>query len=329
MMRRHAPYHFLLATVLAAVVVLLGWSALLAGQLGQPVAMNQWVEQSYARKLALADALTGPRALIVAGSGALFGLDSAVLGEALGRPVINLGVNAGIQSQYLRHYAYQAIRPGDWVVLPLEYPLYHDRHRANLVFSSYWLSHPGIRSLELSPVQLARLFWFTSLGRVLEGYRGLPEGFHVEGLYGPHNFNERGDQVNSEAARQEIWMHEAVSGAAAHDYGAQASAWHANWDHWRAFRQVVEARGGCVLFIPPALLDRPQYHVGDELDYYRRLPDEARAEGLNFWGEPLAFMYPEAWFFDTDYHLNAEARQEHSRRVARLLVEAVASCPAN
>lgn len=326
--RRRGRYRFLAAALLSSGVLLAGWALMLAGQLGRPVVMDQWVGQTYAHKLVLAEAVTGSRALVIAGSGALFGIDSSILSEALGRPVINLGVNAGVQSQFIRRYAYEALRPGDWVILPLEYPLYHDRHSVNLAFNSYWLSHPGIRSLELSPVQLAKLFWFTSLARVVDGYLGLPEGYRVEGLYGPHNIDGRGDQINSEAARQEIWMREAVEGSPIHTYGAQASAFQANWDHWAALARTIESQGGCAVFMPPALLDRPQYHAGVELEYYRGLAAEARSHGLNFHGEPLELMYPEELFFDTNYHLNAEARGEHSKKVALLLAEAFSTCAA-
>jgi hypothetical protein len=287
---------------------------------------DQWVAQSYASKLALADTVQGPRVLIIGGSGALFGLDSAALSDRLGRPVINLGVNAGVQSQFIRHYAYEAIRPGDWVILPLEYPLYHDRHKVNFAFNSYWLSHPGIESLELSLVQLAQLFWFTSFARIMDGYVGLPNGYRVEGLYGPQNLNELGDQINSESARQEVWMREAVEGSATQHYGEEALRYQANWDRWAALAHTIEAQGGCAVFIPPAMLDRPEYRVGREYDYYVSLPAQARAHGLDYHGNPLDFMYPEAQFFDTNYHLNAEARKQHTSQVASVLQDAFSNC---
>nr|WP_287811200.1 inositol monophosphatase family protein [Pseudomonas sp.] len=38
-----------------------------------------------------------------------------------------------------------------WVLLPLEYPLYHDRFEVNQVFLEYWLSHPVTYGLNPSP----------------------------------------------------------------------------------------------------------------------------------------------------------------------------------
>lgn len=324
--RRRSRNSFLVALLLGSASVSVAWLALLAGQFGRPVAIDQWVAQVYAKKLELADAVSEPRVLVVGGSGALFGLDSSILSETLGRPVINLGVNAGVQSQFIRRYAREAIRPGDWVILSLEYPLYHDRHKVNFAFNSYWLSHPGIRSLELSMVQLAKLFWFTLLERVADGYLGLPVDYRVEGLYGPHNLNEHGDQTNSEAARQEIWMREAVENSTVHDYGAQASRFQANWDRWAELARAIEALGGCAVFIPPAMLDRPEYHAGVEYEYYAGLAAQARAHGLDYHGEPLGFMYPMERFFDTNYHLNSEAREQHSGKVATLLADAFSDC---
>jgi len=324
--RGQSRNRFLAAVLLGSASVLIAWLVLLAGQLGRPVAIDQWVDQAYVKKLALADAVSEPRVLVVGGSGALFGLDSSILSKALERPVINLGVNAGVQSHFIMRYAREVIRPGDWVILPLEYPLYHDRHKVNFAFNSYWLSHPGIRSLELSPVQLARLFWFTPLKRVADGYQGLPADYRVEGLYGPHNLNEYGDQINSEAARQEIWMREAVESSAVHDYGAQASRFQANWNRWAELARSIKAQGGCAVFIPPAMLDRPEYHVGVEYEYYKGLAAQAQAHGLDYRGDPLGFMYPTELFFDTNYHLNAEAREEHSGKVATLLAGVFPEC---
>ena len=72
------------------------WLLMLAGQLGSPVPGTHWVEKAYEYKLAQANTIQQPKVLVVAGSAAMFGVDSTAVAEALGRPVVNLGVNAGI-----------------------------------------------------------------------------------------------------------------------------------------------------------------------------------------------------------------------------------------
>lgn len=304
------------------------WLLLLAGQVGRPVPTTQWIEKSYAHKLALAEAIQQPKLVVVAGSAAMFGIDSGMLQQAVRRPVVNLGVNAGVLSPYIQQYARQVIKPGDWVLLPVEYPMYHGRFSINYPFLDYWWQNPGFRHLDINAAQLSQVLWLTPLSRVLAGYRGLPAGFAVSGLYGPQNLDQRGDQVHSEASQQQGWMRGLVEQSAVETYGAQARAWNANWDSWKALADDVSAAGGCALFVPPPMLDRPAYHHGRELRYYQSLSEQARAHGLNYVGSPLQTMYPIERFFDTNYHLNAESRHLYMQQLLSWVTPEFEKCRA-
>jgi len=317
---------FVLGLVLGLALVLGVWLVLLAGQLGRPVPNTQWVEQAYAHKLAAAQAIKQPKLVVVAGSAAMFGVDSAQLEQAFGRPVLNMGVNAGILPPYIQHYARLAIKPGDWVLLPVEYPMYHERYSINQSFIDYWWEHPGFRRLDVNVAQLAQVLWQTSLDRVLTGYRGLPPGFAVSGQYGPQNLDARGDQLNSQAQQQQVWMREAVERSGVQQYGAHARSWNANWAGWKALADEVTAAGGCAVFVPPPMLDREAYHQGQELRYYQTLPEQARAHGLNFVGSPLQTLYPTERFFDTNYHLKAEYRTLYTEQLVAWVRPVFSAC---
>lgn len=313
---------FLTGLMVGACLFALGWITLIAGQLGKPFVNNLWVEGAYAQKLAQAEAIRQPKLVVVAGSNAMFGIHSPTLAQALGRPVINLGVNAGILSPYLLIYARQAVKPGDWVLLPLEYPLYHDRFEVNQVFLEYWLSHPV--TYGLNPLRLARLLAETPLLRVVQGYQGVPAGFQVAGLYGAQHLDANGDQSLSAHAQRSEALFSGARDSAVQHYGAQASAFNGSWPMWQAFARDVRAAGGCAVFVPPAMLDRTAYHQDPmEAAFYEGLPSEAARHGLLYMGEPLAFMYPTDAFFDTNYHLTAEMRLMHTQRLAQLLSPAL------
>jgi len=255
----------------------------------------------------------------------MFGIDSGLLGRELGRPVINLGVNAGVLAPFIIEYARQALRPGDWVILPLEYPLYHDEKMINRQFIDFYTTHP-LPISEIGWQRWLRLIWQLPLERVLEGYRGLPPGFSVAGLYGPQNLDQRGDQINSEAAHQTEAMGEAVRQSTPEQYGARALQGGASWARWRIFAQKIESIGGCAIFAPPAMLYRPSYrNDAIERNYYEMLSETARSNGLAYAGQPLDFMYDESAFFDTNFHLTAESRSKHTQRLATLLKPAIAS----
>lgn len=302
------------------------WLLVLIGQAGRPVPNTQWVSQAYAHKLGLASAVGQPKLLVVGGSATMFGVDSRIMAEALGRPVVNLGVNAGILTPFIHHYARQAIKPGDWVLLPVEYPLFHGRYSINLPFIDYWWEHPGFRRVNVNSAQLAQLLWLTPVSRAVDGYRGLPPNFAVSGLYGPQNLDGNGDQANSEADQQQIWMRELVERSVVEQYGAKAHAWNANWESWKALADEITAMGGCAIFVPPPMLDRVDYHMGKEHQYYVTLPEQARMQGLNYVGSPLDTLYPIDWFFDTNYHLNATARSVYTQYLIKKIKPVFASC---
>lgn len=323
-MKRASSHPFLIGVIVALIGLSSLWLGLVASLAGRPHIHNQWVEQAYAHKLAAAREVTTPRMLIVAGSSAMFGIDSGLLGSALGRPVINLGVNAGVLAPFIIDQARLALRSGDWVILPLEYPLYHDEGMLNRQFIDFYVSHP-LPVNEIGWGRWLRLLWQLPLERVLEGYRGLPADFKVSGLYGPQNLDARGDQFNSERVHRTDAMQEAVRQSPAEIYGNRALKGGASWERWRAFADEVETMGGCVIFVPPAMLYRPSYRDNEvERRYYETLPEQARSNGLHYAGHPFNFMYEEDDFFDTNFHLTAEMRVKHSEKLAAALAPVLA-----
>jgi hypothetical protein len=320
---------FALGLSLGVIVICSLWLLLLAGQLGRPHANNLWVEQAYEKKIRAARRRSGaPRVLIVAGSGAMFGVDSRVLADAWAMPVINLSVNAGIGPHFIIDYAQPLVGDGDIVLMPLEYPLYSYRGETNHVFLSFLLSHPHI-ALKLPVRILANVVWTAPLKRVLEGYLGMPEGFQVAGLYGPHNLDVNGDQINSELALRDHSLHRGAVAKKAEQYGMSYRADALGWQLWRAFADTLQARGACVIFVPPPMMFKPDYvEREEERTFYRDLPAYARQNGLDYRGDPREFLYPPEWFFDTNYHLVAEKRGVYTRALLALLGDSrVERCP--
>jgi hypothetical protein len=232
-----------------------------------------------------------------------------------------MGVNAGIQTPWIVHYAKQAITPGDNVIFALEYPLYHFDRKLNHVALSYSLSNPDIL-MELEPKSLISIFWGSSLKRVYEGYIGLPKNFDLsKGLYGPHNLNERGDQMNNMTNMQASWMSTALSTHSGENYSARFITSPPNTAPWQDLANKVKQQGGCIVFIPPALMHHPRYEQEPEKSYYDTLTQRLYKNGIELTGKPQDYFYPTTYFFDTNYHLTHEARKIHTMRVIQLLTD--------
>ena len=62
-----------------------------------------------------------PRVILVGGSNVAFGFESDRMESALGRPVVNMGLAAGLGVEFMLAEIEPALRPGDIIVLSLEY----------------------------------------------------------------------------------------------------------------------------------------------------------------------------------------------------------------
>lgn len=295
------------------------WVLLIIGQLGLPHAENMWVKSTYEKKQSLARQDDTPKVLIVGGSGAMFGLDSQQLTNYLSSNVINLGVNAGLQTQWIAHYANKTLQPGDSIIFALEYPLYFHSTKLNHVALSYSLSHPEILN-SLSPITLIDAYWSVSLKRIVEGYRGVPDTFNVAlGTYGPHNIGPRGDQINSTKAQRAVWMQEGLEHHPGEAYAERFATQKLDITPWLELATKVKQAGGCTAFIPPALMHNERYNKQKEKMFYDNLAERLNKAGIKLTGQPRDFFYPMDDFFDTNFHLTAEARQRHTQSILPLL----------
>ena len=117
---------------MAALVAL---ATLLAVGAGMPVKGNYWETEGFRRKLALVEETNPgipprilPRILIVAGSNAYFGVNARAFAEATGRTAVNLAMQGALPFDFYAALLRDLLRPGDIVVLPLEYAYYGSVH---------------------------------------------------------------------------------------------------------------------------------------------------------------------------------------------------------
>ncbi len=314
---------------LALVLLLSGWSGLLLLAIQRPPSNQDWIARSLAYKEAAASAQDGPRLLLLAGSNAMFGMRSPTLSVAYERPVVNLGVNAGLLLPYVLDHGLRTIRAGDIVLAPLEYHMYTWNGELSEVLVKHILeSDPGWLiqrpwmaakfSVQVPAAQLIRQIFLPQM-------KSMPDG-----IYGPHHLDEWGDQTHSSLTERSDAMHDWLYGhSPPHDYGHQQWRNSLAWKELRTFSDKLVERGACLILLPAAMAFEPQYQ-DDVLErtFYSDLPLVAREHGLVYVGNPRNFMYDKSLFFDTEYHLSAEGRTLHTRKLIALLgSDLQAYCP--
>jgi hypothetical protein len=154
-----------------------------------------------------------PRILLVGGSGTAFGWHSPVLEQALGRPVVNLGLHSDFGLEVLLREAESVAVPGDWVVLSPEYMLFGVR--GNQVRFRQVFEHRPRSFFCIPPdrwVRTADQHGLTMIGGYLRrALRWGPsetvaEDRDVGSTYRRAAFNTHGDYVAHYGAAPLLWM---------------------------------------------------------------------------------------------------------------------------
>ncbi len=101
--------------------------ALLYSQLGIPTESSQFAYDIIQKKKAISASIPGPRLLLVGGSSVLFGLNAKMIEEQTGRRTVNMGTHAGLGLDYILYLAKKVARPGDTILIVIEYELYTGR----------------------------------------------------------------------------------------------------------------------------------------------------------------------------------------------------------
>jgi hypothetical protein len=260
-------------------------------------------------KHALLRAQPSPRLIFIGGSGIALGLDSGLIEEQLGLPVINMGINAGFGLHYMLEEVRPLLHPGDLVVIVPEYEHFYGtlaEGDQNLLWA-----------LRIRPESIQQMTW-PQLRQLLPNIPGFMQQRVQEILrrwpdpiYNRAAFNEHGDFVNHLTLPAQSIKPYAINDRAPFNPMALAEL--------IDFVVDAKAHGTLVILMYPAIADtfwRYQQNAQVIQDLQQRIQESgAIQEGST----PSDYVLPEALFFDTVYHLSKVGRQVRSERMAQAL----------
>jgi len=268
-----------------------------------------------------------PRIVFVGGSNNIYGIWSAGLQERL-EPyqVVNMGfvapIGAGVMLSQIEPY----LKPGDTVVLSLEYQHFHGLFFGRDVYLRRFVS--------LRPQTLQHVSHWRQWQTILEGHsrqtrndlRDLfrrwrtlpPDRFQIrscDGLCVRERYDELSD-IKFEAqsvARLKLEPEEINYSTSADDFDAESL------NRINAFGKRMTARGVDVYIVfPPTPID-----YADKMPFidatYERLQTDIDGEVITILGEPKDYMLPIEQFWNTQYHVSPEGRAERTRVLSEKL----------
>lgn len=278
---------------------------------GIPTPSSQFVQSLYAFKSRYAQSITEPKIMIVSGSNATYGISTPMLSQATGMPAANFGIAAGLGASYLLHRAQPLAKPGDTIVLPLEYETYElNPYEAEPLIDyvlardpQYFVKHP----LFIPRVSRSRLM----MG--IQGkFRQPPE---VDSS--PH-LNESGDTIRNreaditEAQRQAIAELTPMKIKGQFNEQALKSI--------REFAQWCRAHNIQLLATWPNTLWFKEYEQPDYQKFFQAIEDFYKSIGVTVLGNYRDAMYDRSLMYDTlKYHLTDRGVKIRTQHLIELL----------
>jgi hypothetical protein len=238
------------------------------------------------------------------------------VGKKTGRCGFNLGVHAGLGISFMVNQVSSLAKPGDIVVVSTEYYL-SDAEIA--LKASVLQSMPQMEAyfqttyaekIEMHFEVFSK--WFFDRARRIQAtfFNGKEEVLKLDNneFYRKGGFSAFGDYTQH-LGKERPWGLFTTYEFEKRDYQEEIKVLNR--------LKSMEARGVKVFYVFPGYVDTDFESQKVALKYFE---SQMRA-GLKFpvLGRPEDFLYPNAYFFDTAYHLGKEGREKRAATIAQLL----------
>ncbi len=255
-----------------------------------------------------------PRIILVGGSNVSLGLDAELMQKTLGIPVINDGLHAGLGLAPLRELQ-EYIRAGDVIIISLEYNLFanQDVMDGDPAFLSDWIEYSPRRIAYLSnPWKEASGIYATMLqrkvNRKVNTYLFGGSLNEVRNVFVGTKYDLNGDFIGH---LQEASTNPQKIPSTPYPVSGFQEDIFVFLEH---FNRIAQEKGARVYFEAPASRQSNCKATGEMplANFFKTFKERSSIPVLT----PLEEVcLPNKYFFDTEYHLNAQGREIRTRRL--------------
>lgn len=244
-------------------------------------------------KLERENNISEPKIILMGGSNVAYGIRSDMLEEALGMPVVNMGLHAGLGQTFCMDLARKGIHEGDIVIIM---PEWYDFSDGLMDGTLAWL----ILDNDLTLLTEVRPLDYKSL------VKGFPAYFKRACTYWTKearkkvddrkDYNEYGDQIAGREAgniMEEGYISSEVFPTTVND---ELMAYYNNYN------QYVQERGAIMVMASMPIIEA--LVEGHEEEAALRQEKVKEAVDFPVISDWMDYVYPVEYFYDSNYHLN-------------------------
>lgn len=293
-------------------------------QIGTPInSYTSYLNELYNLKDNIANSINSPKIVVIAGSNARYGISCKMLYEKTTIPCINGGTNAGLEVDYLLAHGKEWVKPGDIIILPLEYNHYEYSGKVNGLLIDYILSHDSDYFASMDLKNKAKFVVGISLSRVQKGIMAKLKNYQPntnKDAYNIKTTNEYGDETkNLEADKTEqdfkdvallTPMKILLQGGIQESYGMKSINKFVNWCR----TQNIE-----VLATWPNTVWFDVYQQKQAQEFLNSIKSFYQNINISILGKPEDFMYDKSLFYNTIYHLHERGTRQRTKQLIEML----------
>lgn len=249
--------------------------------------------------------LQSPKLVLIGGSNLPYGMNSEMLSEAMGMPVVNMGAQASLTLEFLLELVKPHLHSGDVIIFGFEYIMYTSNEwSTSTLIRAAATDIRKIRFMNWRQVVAAPLYLFPaisvqgqelwqSIGRYLYEKPSYADGLTSSGDYIGHR-GKPSTYVTEEANTNNEY---------------QAAMNQAKMDYLDGFRDYCDKRGVQIyVSFAPVARDSVNWQVVHAIA-------TSLAEKFTVISDPLDYAFPDSDFYDTQYHLVYDMRDVRTRQL--------------
>jgi len=245
-----------------------------------------------------------PKIIFVGGSNIAFGLDCEKIEDTFNMQVVNMGLYGNLGFSFMLQNTVPFIRPNDLVVLIPEYEQffgefsYGKKELMDLLcyFPEGW-GHINKTPRHIMAILKSNASRIRSVN--------LHKNLHDE-IYSRKSFNEHGDLISYLRLKPILPLRESnIQSPEFNDHIISELA---------RYVEYVHSKGAEVIFIFPSITYEK---YSKEKVYITQVFDKINKLSFNFSSTPQDYIFHEKYFFNTNYHLNADGRQIRTGKIIK------------
>lgn len=318
------PKYFLLSTLCTLILFSAAYIYAFRYQLGSAVQAEWWVQHIYYFKDYVAKNITERKIIVVAGSNALFGINSSIIEQKTSIKTVNLAGHVELGMDYFYHKINEHMRDGDIVVMPLELRLY------SKTGPTYWFIDNmlawGLEDYlsKLSLWEAAKFIFLIPPKRLLNGVikqnginpllsreqviADVKENTMDKNLvflgYSHLSLNQHGDLIVNLPPKKDVL--EVVENGNGYDIAGKLVPSGYFLGIYKKIQNIVEQRNGKLILVWPVTIRNKDFDLANRkgqklVDNFRRMLADS---GVDIRCNPASFNLNFRLFFDTKYHPN-------------------------